>query len=151
LQGGPAIATRLERSFLRPGVLQVQSRVEVRFEAVELTAQYVFGEPGDYVDALVHFAFRYPDGRVDTNCTATIWHALRPREVVQVTVPAAYRCPAYASSLERAVEEYYRSRVGPDGTVIRIGPKGASLLVIGVPLESAASAVFEIDETHSAA
>jgi len=41
--------------------------------------------------------------------------------------------------------------VGPDGTVIRIGPKGASLLVIGVPLESAASAVFEIDETHSAA
>lgn len=126
------------------------SRVEVRFEAVELTAQYVFGEPGDYVDGLVHFAFRYPDGRIDTNCTATIWHALRPQEIVQVTVPAAYQCPAYRPSLERAVEEYYRARVGCDGTVIRIGPTGASALIIGVPRESPASAVFEID-AHTAA
>ena len=147
------MATRLERSQPSPppGVLQVPSRVEVHFEAIELTAQYVFGEPGDYVDALVHFAFRYPDGRIDTNCTATIWHALQPREIVQVTVPAAYKCPAYARSLESAIEEYYRLRVGMDGTVIRIGPKGASPLVIGVPCESAASAVFEIDETHTAA
>lgn len=129
----------------------MNSRVEVHFEAVELTAQYVFGEPGDYVDGLVHFAFRYPDGRIDTNCAATIWHALRPSEIVQVTVPAAYQCPAYAHSLERAIAEYYRSRVGSDGTVIRIGPKGASPLIVGVRRESAASAVFEIDEAHTAA
>ena len=127
------------------------SRVEVHFEAIELTAQYVFGEPGDYVDAVVHFAFRYPDGRIDTNCTAMIWHGLVPREVVQVTVPAAYRCPAYGRSLERAIEEYYRARVGPDGSLIRIGRKGASPLIIGVPRESAASAVFEIDEEPTAA
>jgi hypothetical protein len=133
------------------GVLQVSSRVEVHFQAVELVAQYVFGEPGDYIDSQVHFAFRYPDGRIDTNCTATIWHALRPREIVQVTVPAAYRCPAYAPSLERAIEEYYRARVGMDGTVIRIGAKGASPLILGVVRESAASAVFEIDEAHTAA
>lgn len=129
----------------------MQSRVEVHFEAVELTAQFVFGEPGDYVDGLVHFAFRYPDGRIDTNCTATIWHALQPREIVEVTVPAAYQCPAYRPSLERAIEEYYRARVGRDGTVIRIGDKGASPLIIGVPRESAASAVFEVDEAHTAA
>jgi hypothetical protein len=129
----------------------VQIRVEVHFEAVELTAQYVFGEPGDYVDGLVHFAFRYPDGRIDTNCTATIWHGLRPQEIVQVTVPAAYQCPAYGASLERAIAEYYRSRVGRDGTVICIGPKGASPLILGVRRESAASAVFELDGTHTAA
>ena len=127
------------------------SRVEVHFEAVELTAQYVFGEPGDYVDAVVHFAFRYPDGRIDTNCAAMIWHALRPREIVQVTVPAAYQCPAYGPSLERAIEEYYRPRVGEDGMLIRIGPKGASPLIVGVPRESAASAMFEIDEAPTAA
>lgn len=127
------------------------SRVEVHFEAVELTAQYVFGEPGDYVDAVVHFAFRYPDGRIDTNCTAMVWHALKPREIVQVTVPAAYQCPAYGPSLERAIEEYYRPRVGEDGTLIRIGPKGASSLIVGVPRESAASAMFEIDEAPTAA
>ena len=129
----------------------MKSRVEVHFQAVELTAQYVFKEPGDYVEAVVHFGFRYPDGRIDTNCTATIWHALRPREVVEVTVPAAYQCPAYRASLERAVEEYYRQRVGVDGTLIRIGPKGASSLIIGVAQDSAASAVFEIDEAHTAA
>ena len=127
------------------------SRVEVHFEAVELTAQYVFGEPGDYVEAVVHFAFRYPDGRIDTNCTAMVWHALKPREIVEVTVPAAYRCPAYGPSLERAIEEYYRPRVGDDGTLIRIGPKGASPLIVGVPRESAASAMFEIDEAPTAA
>jgi hypothetical protein len=129
----------------------VQSRVEVHFHAVELVAQFVFGEPGDYVDAQVHFSFRYPDGRIDTNCTATIWHGLRPREVVQVTVPAAYRCPAYAPSLERAIEEYYRARVGADGTVIRIGRKGASPLILGIPRESPASAAFELDGAPTAA
>lgn len=129
----------------------MKSRVEVHFEAVEITAQYVFGEPGDCVEAVVHFGFRYPDGRIDTNCTATVWHALQPREIVQVTVPAAYQCPAYRAALERAVEEYYRRRVGADGTAIRIGPKGASPLIIGVPQQSAASALFEIDEAHTAA
>lgn len=129
----------------------MHSRVEVHFEAVEVSAQYVFGEPGDYIDAVVHFSFRYPDGRIDTNCTATIWHALEPREVVEVTVPAAYQCPAYRPSLERAIEAYYRPRVGAEGTVIRIGPKGVSPLIIGVPRESAASAVFEVDGAHTAA
>ena len=124
----------------------MQSRVEVYFEAVEITAQPVFGEPGDYLDALVHFDFRYPDGRIDTNCTATIWHRLAPRDadLIEVTVPAAYQCPAYGASLTHAIEAYYRPRVGVDGSVIRIGKKGASELIIGVPMRSAACAEFDV-------
>ena len=125
----------------------MQSRVEVYFEAVEITAQQVFGEPGDSVDAVVHFDFRYPDGRVDTNCTATVWHRLdlRGTDPIEVTVPAAYQGPAYGPSLLRAIEAYYRPRVGFDGTVIRIGPKGASALILGVRMESAACAAFDVE------
>ena len=125
----------------------MQSRAEVYFEAVEITAQQVFGEPGDHVDALVHFDFRYPDGRVDTNCTATVWHRLEARgeDLIEVTVPAAYQCPAYGASLLRAIEAYYRPRVGTDGSVIRIGKKGASELILGVPMHSPACAEFDAD------
>lgn len=125
----------------------MQSRVEVHFEAVEITAQHVLGEPGDNVDAVVHFSFRFPDGRIDTNCTATIWHRLDVNgdDLIQVTVPAAYQCPAYGPSLERAIEAYYRPLVGSDGTVIRVGPKGVSPLIVGVPRESVASASFEVE------
>lgn len=57
--------------------------------------------------------------------------------------------PAYCRSLERAIEESYRRRVGSDGTAIRIGPKGASPLILGVLLESRATGVFSIDAPES--
>jgi hypothetical protein len=99
--------------------------------------------------SVVHFAFRYPDGRIDTGCTATVRHRFRAANggQVEVTVPAAYQCPSFRLSLERATEEYYRQRVGIDGVLVRIGPRGASPLILGVPRESAASVVFDAEAT----
>lgn len=130
----------------------MQNRVEVYFVAIEIVGQQVFGEPGDQVDSVVHFALRYPDGRLETNLMASVWHAIEPVSsgAVEVTLPASFRCPAYERSLERAVEEYYRRRVGVDGTLIRLGKKGASPLIIGVPMESAASAEFEAEPLNAA-
>lgn len=130
----------------------MQSRVEVFFEAIEIVGQQVFGEPGDHVESLVHFGFRYPDGRVETNLTANVWHAIEPVSsgVVEITVPASFRCPAYVMSLERAIEAYYRPRVGVDGSVIRIGKKGASALIVGTPIQSAACATFDVDADSAA-
>jgi hypothetical protein len=132
--------------------VQVQNRVEVYFVAIEIVGQQVFGEPGDQLDSVVHFALRYPDGRLETNLTANIWHAVEPVSsgAVEVTLPASFRCPAYQRSLERALEEYYRRRVGVDGTVIRVGKKGVSALLIGIPMESAASAEFEVEPLNAA-
>lgn len=123
------------------------NRVEVHFESIALQDQRVRGLPDDYLLAVVHFDFRYPDGRIDTGCIATIRHRFRHTsgEIVEVTVPGAYDCPTYGRSLERAIEEYYRQRVGADGSTIRVGPEGVSPFVIGVPRESIASAVFSID------
>ena len=125
----------------------VHSRVEVYFESIALQDQRVRGQPDDYLLAVVHFDFRYPDGRIDTGCTATIRHRFRHPggEIVEVTVPGAYDCPTYGRSLERAIEEYYRQRVGVDGSAIPIGPKGASPVLVGVLLESIASGVFSVD------
>jgi len=130
----------------------VHNRVEVHFESVELIVQRVYGEPGDHVECVVHFAFRFPDGRVDSNCAASVWHAIEPVSsgIVDITLPEAYKCPAYGHSLERAIEAYYRPRVGVDGTVIRIGPKGASPLIIGVPMASVACAEFEAESENAA-
>ena len=140
---------RLERSELaiRREGLPVHNRVEVHFESIALQDQRVRGLPDDYLLAVVHFDFRYPDGRIDTGCIATIRHRFRhpSGEIVEVTVPGAYDCPTYGRSLERAIEEYYRQRVGADGSTIRVGPQGVSPFVIGVPRESIASAAFSID------
>ena len=128
----------------------MQNRIEVYFEAIALEEQRVRGAPDDYLRSAVHFAFRYADGRVDTGCVATVLQRLLSPgdDVIEVSIPGAYQCPAYRECLEQAIADYYRERVGVDGTVIRIGPKGASPLIRGVSLESRASAVIEIGENE---
>ena len=125
----------------------MHNRVEVYFESIALQDQRVRGQPDDYLMSVVHFDFRYPDGRIDTGCVATVRHKLRDTggESVEIMMSPAYRCPAYVRSLERAIEEYYRQRVGVRGELIRVGPKGASSLIMGVPIESIACAEFEVE------
>ena len=124
----------------------MQSRVEVHFESVELKEHHVQGQPEDFALSVVHFAFRYPDGRIDTGCMATVRHALGRLSggCVRITVPTAYECPAFQRSLERAIEQYYRQRVEFDGALIRIGAMGAVPPTIGIPVESPARAEFQV-------
>ena len=130
----------------------MSDRVEVHFESIALQDQRVRGEPDDYLMSVVHFAFRYPDGRIDTGCVATVRHRLRDPTsgAVEIVVSAAYQCPAYGHSLKQTIEEYYRQRVGFNGSVLQIGPKGASPLIIGVPRESPATATFEVGPESAA-
>lgn len=129
------------------------NRVEIQFESIALQDQRVRGQPDDYLLAVVHFDFQHPDGRVETGCVASIRHRFREPSVdaVEVSVPAAYQCPAYRQTLERAIEAYYRRRVGSAGSAIRIGPKGASPILLGALLESRASEVFVLDVPEPAA
>jgi len=55
----------------------MHNRIEIHFEAIALEDQRVRGAPDDYLRSAVHFAFRYPDGRIDTGCVATVLHRLR--------------------------------------------------------------------------
>ena len=130
----------------------MQSCVEVHFESIELKEHHVQGRPEDFALSVVHFGFRYPDGRVDTGCMATVRHALGRLSggCVQITVPTGYQCPAFQRSLERAIEEYYRQRVEFDGALIRIGAFGAVPPTIGIPVESPACAEFVIDSAGAA-
>ena len=130
----------------------MRHRVEVHFESIVLQDQRVRGPVRDYVVCVVHFAFRYRDGRVDPGCIATVRHRIRliGRPAVDVIVPAAYQSPAYSERLKREIAEYYLDRVGPQGTVIRLGPKGASPLILGVPRESPSIVAFEIEQVTNA-
>ena len=130
----------------------MQQRVEVHFESIELKEYHVTETPGDYALAVVHFGFRYPDGRVDTGCMATVRHALGRLSggCVRITVPAGYQCPAFQRSLERSIEEYYRRRVDFDGRAFRIGAMGAPPPTIGIPVASPACAEFEVESEDPA-
>jgi hypothetical protein len=120
--------------------------IEVQFESVVLEEQRVCGRADDYLESTVHFSFQYPDGRVDAACSARVRHVLSGPDggIVQVTVPAAFQCPDYLRLLEWAIGEYYREQVGDDGLVIRLGPKGASPLIVGVKRDAPGYAVFEV-------
>ena len=124
----------------------MQSRVEVHFESIELKEQRIQRLPDDFARSVVRFGFRYPDGRIETGCTATVWHALGALSggTVRITLPSSYQCPAYRQGLERSIEEYYRRQVDFDGRVIHIGPWGASPPTIGIPVVSPACAEFEV-------
>ena len=125
----------------------MQQRVEVHFESIEVKEYSVTEAPSDYALSIVRFAFRYPDGRIDTGCTATVRHALGRLSAgcVQVTVPGSYQCPAFQRSLARSIEEYYRRRVDFDGRAFRIGAMGAAPPTIGVPVAAPACAEFDVE------
>lgn len=140
----------LERSELaiRREGLSVHNRVEVYFESIELKECHVRGEPDDFALSVVHFDFRFPDGRADTGCMATVRHALGRFSggCVRITVPTGYQCPAFRRSLELSIEEYYRRRVDFDGRAFRIGAMGAAPPTIGVPVASPACAEFDVEQ-----
>lgn len=105
----------------------------VQFESIVLSDQRVLGGDDDYLLSVVHLAIQHPDGHWCPGCVASVRHRFRGVQGggVEVSIRPAAECATYVPALEPVVESYYRDRVGPDGSAIRVGPRGASPWLIG--------------------
>lgn len=112
----------------------MQSRVEVLLESITLQDQRVRGAEDDYVLSVVHLEVQHPDGHWCSGCVATVRHRFRGVQGggIEISIRPPAECAAYVPALEPLVEGYYRDRVGPDGSAIRVGPRGASPWLIGM-------------------
>ena len=123
----------------------------IQFESITLQDQRIRGAADAQLMSVVRFVVQHPDGRRCPGCAATVRHRFRGADkgAVDVMVSPPEECRLYVTMLKPQVEDYYRERVGVDGQLIRIGPEGASSLVIGAVMDSAASAEFEVDSATS--
>ena len=112
----------------------MQSRVEVQFESIILQDQRIRGADDDYLLSVVHLEVQHPDGHWCPGCVAGVRHRFRGANggAVEISVQPAEECAALAHALEPSVEEYYRDRVGGEGTAIRVGPRGANPWLVGM-------------------
>ena len=119
----------------------------VRFESIVLQDQRVRGAADDYLLSVVHLEVQQADGQWCQGCVATVRHRFRGANggAVKISVQPADSCKSYVTALERPVEEYYRDRVGTDGSAIRVGPRGASPWLIGVPRLAPASKLVTLE------
>ena len=111
----------------------MESRIVVRFESIAVQDQRVRGAADDYLLSVVHLEVRHPDGHWCPGCVATVRHRFRGAHggPVEVSIQPAEQCVAYARALTPPVEAYYRDHVGPEGSTIRVGPRGASPALLG--------------------
>jgi len=63
-------------------------------------------------------------------------------------VSAPSECAGYARTLEPFLEEYYRDRVGTEGTAIRVGPRGASPWLVGMQRLARAAVSIPISDSR---
>ena len=112
----------------------MQSRVEVLLESITLQDQRVRGAEDDYLLSVVHLEVQHRDGHWCPGCVATVRHRFRGVQggSIEISIRQPAECAAYVAALEPLVEGYYRERVGPDGSAIRVGPRGASPWLIGM-------------------
>lgn len=125
----------------------MSAQAVVEFESIVLQDQRVRGADDDYLMSVVHLTVQDPNGRSCPGCVATVRHRFRGADggTVEISVAAAEQCTRYAKALEPSVEEYYRERVGTDGTAIRVGPRGASPWLVGMQRLSRAIASLVIE------
>lgn len=111
------------------------SRAEVQFHSITLQDQRIRGAVDDYLMSVVRFVVQHSDGQLCPGCVATVRHRFRDKDkdTVSVMVSPPEQCRRYLPFLNPRIEEYYRERVGINGTAIRVGLRGASPLLIGVP------------------
>ena len=120
----------------------------VHFESIVLQDQRIRGADDDYLLSVVHLVIQHPDTRWCPGCLATIRHRFRGANggAVEVNIRPADECVAYERALALSVENYYRERVGTEGTAIRIGPRGASPWLVGMQRMAPATAALPISE-----
>lgn len=126
------------------------ARAVVQFESIVLQDQRIRGADDDYLLSVVHLELQHPDGHWCPGCVASVRHRFRGANggAVEVNVRPAEQCAAYAHALGPSVEEYYRDRVGADGTVIRVGPRGASPWLVGMQRLARATVSLSISENR---
>ena len=124
------------------------SHAVVHFESIVLQDQRIRGADDDYLLSVVHLTIQHPDARWCPGCLATIRHRFRGANggAVEVNIRAADQCVAYERALAVLVENYYRERVGTEGTAIRVGPRGASPWLVGMQRMAPATAVLGTSE-----
>ena len=117
-----------------PVAISMETRAVVAFESIVLEDQRIRGAADDHLLSVVHLEVRHPDGHWCPGCLASVRHRFRGAGggAVEIRIQAAEECASYAHALESAAEAYYRERVGPDGSAIRVGPRGASPWLIGM-------------------
>lgn len=123
----------------------------VQFESIVLQDQRIRGSADDYLLSVVHLTIQHPDGAWCPGCLATIRHRFRGPDggAVEISMRLEDECAGYARVLEPSIEEYYREHVGSEGAAIRVGPRGANSLLVGVPRIARASAPLLIRDSRS--
>ena len=118
----------------------------VQFESIVLQDQRIRGTGDDYLLSVVHLTMPHPDGRWCPGCLATVRDRFRGAQggALEISMRLEDECAGYARALEPSIEEYYREHVGTEGTAIRVGPRGASPLLVGVPRIARASGPLAI-------
>jgi len=126
--------------------------VVITFESIVVEEQVIRGGAGDYLLATVKFSFKYPDGRADSYLSARVKQFVNPPSTrnggggvtLEVSAPNAYREPFNAVGFCECVADYFLSRVGPMGTVIRTGRHGASPYVLHTVFAAPSRAEFSL-------
>lgn len=127
----------------------MSARAVVQFESIVLQDQRIRGADDDYLLSVVHLEIQHPDGHWCPGCVASVRHRFRGANgSVEVSIRPAEQCAGYVQALEPSVEEYYRDRVGAEGTVIRVGPRGASPWLIGMQRLARATVSLPISGTR---
>jgi hypothetical protein len=129
----------------------VAAHAVVQFESIVLQDQRVRGADDDYLLSVVHLTIQHPSGRRCPGCLAAVRHRFRGAHggAVEISISAAKECAGYAHALEPLLEDYYRDRVGNEGTAIRVGPRGASPWLVGVLRSDPASALLTSGEPRA--
>ena len=122
----------------------------VQFESIVLRDQRIRGADDDYLLSVVHLTIQHPDGRWCPGCVASVRHRFRGVDggAVEISVDAAQECAVYEHAVEPWVEKYYRDRVGPEGSAIRVGPRGASPWLVGMQRLARSTVSLPISDTR---
>ena len=143
-------AARTLEQWFPPITSPVAAHAIVQFDSIVLQDQRVRGVDDYYLLSVVHLTIQHSDGRWCPGCVASVRHRFRGANggALEISVSAADECAGYAHELEPLLEDYYRDRVGRDGTAIRVGPRGASPWLIGMQRLAPATVSIPISDSH---
>ena len=115
-------------------MLSMAANAVIEFESIVLRDQRIRGADDDYLLSVVHLVIQHPNGQYCPGCVASVRHRFRGANggTVEISVLPAEQCAAYTRALLPLLEDYYRERVGSEGTAIRVGPRGASPWLVGM-------------------
>jgi hypothetical protein len=145
----PSDAARTIRKWFPLMTSPVAAQAVVQFESIVLQDQRIRGADDDYLLSVVHLTILHSDGQWCPGCVASVRHRFRGANggALEVSVSAAEECAGYVNALEPLLEDYYRDRVGSEGTAIRVSPRGASPWLVGMQRLARATVSIPISDS----